>query len=198
MAKEKTLKHQLLTLLIVGIAFIIIAQIVMSYLRIYSTFMVHWWSVLSAFAIWSIIVFILAATKASIGESTAFLCFILSILLIMSYTIFTMTCGEYRITYNGSSTCSYNNCENKAAYSAKGDYCVRYFCETHKEHVYCELEGYCSENYGFPKYTSSSSSSSNKVKCSWCGKMVSKSNMQGNMCKDCQKNAFGKDGWYNN
>ena len=40
-----------------------------------------------------------------------------------------------------------------------------------------------------------SPSKSTKEKCSWCGKMVDADDMQGNWCKDCQKDAFGKDGW---
>ena len=40
------------------------------------------------------------------------------------------------------------------------------------------------------------SSSNKKEKCAWCGKKVSKDDMRGKWCKDCQKNAFGKDGWY--
>ena len=38
---------------------------------------------------------------------------------------------------------------------------------------------------------------SKKEKCAWCGRMVPKSEMQGNWCDDCQEDAFGKDGWYN-
>lgn len=36
-----------------------------------------------------------------------------------------------------------------------------------------------------------------REKCSWCGKMVDADDMKGNWCKDCQNDAFGKDGWYN-
>ena len=35
-----------------------------------------------------------------------------------------------------------------------------------------------------------------KKKCSLCGKYVSADDMRGNWCKDCQNDAFGKDGWY--
>ena len=42
------------------------------------------------------------------------------------------------------------------------------------------------------------STSSKKEKCAWCGKMVNEKDMRGKWCKDCQNDAFGKDGWYNN
>ena len=38
--------------------------------------------------------------------------------------------------------------------------------------------------------------SNQKEKCSMCGKKVSKDDMRGKWCKDCQNDAFGKDGWY--
>ena len=41
------------------------------------------------------------------------------------------------------------------------------------------------------------STSTKKEKCAWCGRMVPKSEMQGNWCDDCQDDAFGKNGWYN-
>lgn len=35
-----------------------------------------------------------------------------------------------------------------------------------------------------------------RVRCSFCGEKVPEYNMRGEWCKDCQKNAFGEDGWY--
>ena len=39
-------------------------------------------------------------------------------------------------------------------------------------------------------------SSNRKEKCGWCGKMTPEDEMQGDLCEDCQNDAFGKDGWY--
>ena len=40
------------------------------------------------------------------------------------------------------------------------------------------------------------SSGANYKTCAMCGDRVPEDDMRGNWCKDCQNDAFGKDGWY--
>ena len=40
------------------------------------------------------------------------------------------------------------------------------------------------------------STKTNYEKCSMCGDKVPEDDMRGKWCKDCQNDAFGKDGWY--
>jgi NADH:ubiquinone oxidoreductase subunit 6 (subunit J) len=43
---------------------------------------------------------------------------------------------------------------------------------------------------------STNTTKTNYKNCAMCGDRVPEDDMRGNWCKDCQKDAFGEDGWY--
>ena len=147
MEESKKSNKKYIIVLIVAIAVFVATQFLMNYLEIYGIGIIDVLAVLWTISIFSAVCAVLSARKSNKMKSATFLSILVTIAAVVSFAISILWMGNWVIEYD-TYNCRYFGCHNMAVYATREKPIMECFCEEHKEHVYCALEGYCPDNYG--------------------------------------------------